>query len=557
MKRYFWTSSFSIVSYIAGILISGIASQYGIDSYMYMTGELLQLLALTLIISSVIIINNVKATGFFMRYGIIMLLFILIYRVGHGLDENIYIILFVYKIILTSVIAYSIAIKWTLDVKIKTVCMTIYVASGIYISLYDFMVYGIKGYTRMLIIISTGFILTFIMILTSVKLKELQTRSNEEINRDYLTSFAENSADIIFYYKIRPYPRFSFISPACERILGYSPTAFYNDNKLHVEITSEDDRELINEMLSEEGKDSYDEIVEAESKGNERIFLQCIVNKIKEGNKVVACEGIFRDVTQRIESDRQMEENNKSRNLMLSYISHDLRTPITYIIGYAEALQQDVIKDKEERNKALESIYRNGNTLRKMVNDISMLSRLESGRFEYEFEVITCFEFFQLVKDMCLYEFETKKYGASGNDEERQFRYRMEIEPEECELRMLADVDRCKQVISNLVSNAVKATDSNGSIDIVMSIDRRKSMAVLEVKDDGIGMSDEDLRNIFENFYRSPIMKKRRNGTGLGLSIAYQIVRGHRGKIEVESEPGEGSSFIVKFPLFDRMGEMK
>ena len=110
----------------------------------------------------------------------------------------------------------------------------------------------------------------------------------------------------------------------------------------------------------------------------------------KAGGRVVAVEGVFRDVTERIEAERKIAENNKNRQLMLSYISHDLKTPITYIQGYSEAIQKGVIRTEEDRNKAVETIANKARSLTRLVDDISMLSKLEANRFHYEFEKISC-----------------------------------------------------------------------------------------------------------------------------------------------------------------------
>ena len=146
-----------------------------------------------------------------------------------------------------------------------------------------------------------------------------------------------------------PYPRFSLVSPAAEALLGYTPQDFYNNSKLHVEIALEDDRELMEELLGDFDGDFKDCIVTVESKNGEILNLQCLVTKKRSGGRVVAVEGVFRDVTERIQAERKVAENNKNRQLMLSYISHDLKTPITYIQGYSEAIQKGIIYSEEDR----------------------------------------------------------------------------------------------------------------------------------------------------------------------------------------------------------------
>ena len=109
---------------------------------------------------------------------------------------------------------------------------------------------------------------------------------------------------------------------------------------------------------------------------------------------------------------------------------------------------------------------------------------------------------------------------------------------------------RIEQVFENIFSNAVKATEEGGSIVVNCGIDRKKNSFYVSVADDGVGISQEDLQHIFENFYRSPQTKKRRGGSGLGLSLSDQIIRGHGGQITVTSEEERGSCFVFSLPLF-------
>ena len=109
---------------------------------------------------------------------------------------------------------------------------------------------------------------------------------------------------------------------------------------------------------------------------------------------------------------------------------------------------------------------------------------------------------------------------------------------------------RIEQVFENIFSNAVKATEEGGRIVVNCGIDRKKKSFYVSDTDDGVGISQEDLQHIFENFYRSPQTKKRRGGSGLGLSLSDQIIRGHGGQITVTSEEERGSCFVFSLPLF-------
>ena len=133
--------------------------------------------------------------------------------------------------------------------------------------------------------------------------------------------------------------------------------------------------------------------------------------------------------------------------------------------------------------------------------------------------------------------------------ENREFRFAVEGGVKEDDF-VLADVKRIEQVFENIFNNAVKATEEGGVIAVNCGIDRDAGNFYVSVTDDGVGISSEDLKHIFENFYRSPQTKKRRGGSGLGLSLSEQIIRGHGGKITVTSEEERGSCFVFSLPLF-------
>ncbi len=547
MNKYFWTWLMSCVCYAAGIIILVIVNTSNIRSFAYLSSEVCQVAALVGTVYACNLIKNIPHNYFALKYGIICMGFFTVYMYYYGVTQGVYVLMLVFKLAAVIMILYIILIKWNFRFFIKLPSFLIFGTSGLFLSLYDFLIYDNENTPQVIIWLCAGIFLLMVQNVSFAVLYRLQMHNEASLKEEYLSEFAENSQDIIFYYVLVPYPRFSLVSPAAETLLGYTPQDFYNNSKLHVEIALEEDRVLMEELLGDFDGDFKDCIVTVESKNGEILNLQCLVTKKKSGSKTVAVEGVFRDVTERIEAERKIAENNKNRQLMLSYISHDLKTPITYIQGYSEAMQKGIISSEEDRKKAVNTIAGKAESLTRLVDDISMLSKLEANRFNYEFEKISCKELARY-----LYALHIDDFHEGGSEiflENRQFRFAVE-EGIYADDFVIADVKRIEQVFENIFGNAVKATEEGGSILVNCGIARKENSFYVSVTDDGAGISAEDLPHIFENFYRSPQTKKRRGGSGLGLSISNQIIRGHNGRIRVTSEEDRGSCFVFSLPLF-------
>lgn len=546
MNKYFYIWMTSCVCYALGIVMQVMGDTTDIFSVRYIGSEIFQLGALLCTLYACNIIENIPQNYFTLKYSVVLLGFFIVYVYYFSTGQDIYVIMLMFKIVVVIMLIYTIVVKWDFPMQIKAVSILIPGSMGIYISFYDFLVYGSSISHRTLIIMGTGIILMMMQNVNFAFLYRRQIRNEERMKGDYLANFAENSADIIFYYTIVPYPRFSFVSPSSKELLGYSPQDFYNNNKLHVEITLEEDRQLVEELLGDFDGESKDCIITVESRNGDIVNLQCLVNKEKSNGKTVAVEGVFRDVTERLAAEKKISENNRNRQLMLSYISHDLKTPITYILGYSEAIQKGIIDSEEEKRKTIEAIISRTKSLTKLVDDISLLSKLEASKFNYEFEKISCMELAEELRSQHAGDFsENSAYGVA----DRQYSFDISDAVRE-ENYVLADVKRIDQVFENIFSNAVKATENGGRIEVSCGIDRMKKIFFVSVSDNGAGISEEDLPHIFENFYRSPKTKRRRGGSGLGLSLSKQIIKGHNGDIMVTSEIDRGSKFTFVLPLF-------
>ncbi len=225
-----------------------------------------------------------------------------------------------------------------------------------------------------------------------------------------------------------------------------------------------------------------------------------------------------------------LEEQEYLRKRMTGDIAHELRTPVTNILSYMELMIDDMMTPTKER---LRSCYDQLSRLSGLIDDLERLESVESEDIHLEKEDVELLG----LADSVLKSFE------SGLREKK-----IEVRISGEEVHVNADRIRLGQVIANLLSNALKYTDESGSI--LLSVEKEKDGAKITVTDTGIGIPEEEQGLIFERFYRTDRSRTRKTGgAGIGLTITKAIVNAHGGRICVESEPGEGSSFIVILPV--------
>lgn len=222
----------------------------------------------------------------------------------------------------------------------------------------------------------------------------------------------------------------------------------------------------------------------------------------------------------------------------LANMSHEIRTPMTAILGYADVLV-DAGTTLEERRDAAETIRRNGNHMVSVINDILDVSKIEAGQLTIESVPCSPSEILSDVVDLLRLRAEAKKLSLTLD-------YRTPIPS-----RMVADPTRLRQILLNLVGNAIKFTHAGGvAIDVSFDGgDAKRPTIVIQIRDSGIGMDAAALGRLFEPFSQGDTSTTRRyGGTGLGLSISRRLARLMGGDIEVTSEVNVGSTFRVRLP---------
>ncbi|MCI5503785.1 MAG: ATP-binding protein [Eubacterium sp.] len=237
---------------------------------------------------------------------------------------------------------------------------------------------------------------------------------------------------------------------------------------------------------------------------------------------------------------RRAEEASRAKTIFLSNMSHDIRTPMNAIIGYTNiALKQE---PKPEARECLEKIGESSEHLLTLINDVLDISRIESGNIKYNPKPLDITAVTDTVLDI------TRGF-LSGRD--LDFRVHR-VKPES--LYVLADAVRIREVLVNILSNAVKFTDDGGSITFetgyLAKDDDRHIVVRYRISDTGIGMSAEFLEHIFDEFSQeNSSARTQYKGTGLGMAITKQYVDLMGGTISVDSKKGKGSTFIVELPL--------
>lgn len=219
------------------------------------------------------------------------------------------------------------------------------------------------------------------------------------------------------------------------------------------------------------------------------------------------------------------------KNDFISSISHELRTPLTSIKGWAITLKADDIRDDELLKDGLNIIENESDRLAKMVEDLLDFSRFISGRINLEKELFSLRDTMNMIY---------KQYSPRAQNKEID----MELDISEEVDTIVADEDRIKQVLINLVDNAIKFTPEFGKVKLSAYMDNDN--LIMEVKDNGVGIDSEDLPRIKEKFYRG---KNKNANSGIGLSICDEVMTLHGGKLEVESNVGVGTTVKAILPM--------
>ncbi|MGD9580229.1 MAG: PAS domain-containing sensor histidine kinase, partial [Vampirovibrionia bacterium] len=364
----------------------------------------------------------------------------------------------------------------------------------------------------------------------------------------------------------------TYCNPAIEKVFGYKCTEILG-KPIHKIIAPKSYHEKAKEKFDifvRTGKgDVLNKTLElpALKKDRTELMVELSVSPLMLDNQWNAI-GIIRDITHRKELEKQLEEERtnlkstveeKTRELKLSLknleytnmflneanshktrflqsISHELRTPLNAIIGFTQLLSQQIYGElNDTQADYINLISENSNSLLHMINNLLSITQIDAGTMEMKRENIPLDDFIRDMHKILLHKFKVKNIN---------FTYKINSPG------FMLNVDKLKlrQIIYNLLSNARKYTQDNGSVELV--VDKCADKIIISVIDNGIGVREENREKIFESFFKENMNGNQLNhGAGIGLTLARRLVSMHNGQLTLDDKDGKGSKFSVHLPL--------
>lgn len=354
-----------------------------------------------------------------------------------------------------------------------------------------------------------------------------------------------------------PEARITLFNPGAERLLGFTAEEVLgrSSQMLH-------SAESISEKAAELGvPDDFRSVAAAviargrstmrfvRKDGVERSHSMSLNRVVDDRGVVIGYVSTSEDITERVEAEQRLVESLEAerqaverlrevdhvKDAFVSSVSHELRTPITSILGYVEMLEEGAYGDlAPEQLDAVHRVATNSTRLLSLIDDLLRLSRIQDGGLGKVDRVV---DLRKVVADGCAVVAPSAERGAVV----------LEVDLPGEPAPFLGDRDMLERVVINLVSNAVKFTPEGGRVDVSLAVDGAD--VVITVADTGIGIPKQEQERLFSRFFRSTFAQQRAiPGSGLGLSIAQAIIEQHHGTVELESEPGVGTTFRVRLP---------
>ena len=389
----------------------------------------------------------------------------------------------------------------------------------------------------------------FIGLMIQKNRSRLKKKDTEILYRDELFQKLSMNVDDVFLMLDAQTYQVDYVSPNAEKLLGITVEQIREDicvlGKLYPKETEASKKNYLEEIRDQEQKEWDFESLHQKT-GEHRWFhivaIGSVVNGKKKYNLVMSDRTSDKKMNQALsEAVRAAENANRAKSTFLSNMSHDIRTPMNAIIGFA-TLAASSIEDRKKVRDYLGKILSSSKHLLSLINDILDMSRIESGKIQLEETEVS-------LSDV-LHDLKTIISGQIHAKQLELYMDAMDVTNED----VYCDKTRLNQVLLNLLSNAVKFTPAGGTVSVRLKqfpgIAKGSELYEIRVKDNGIGMSPEFVQKIFSPFERERTSTvSRTQGTGLGMAITKNIVDMMGGTIEVQTEQGKGTEFIVRLPF--------
>jgi PAS domain S-box-containing protein len=318
-----------------------------------------------------------------------------------------------------------------------------------------------------------------------------------------------------------------------ERMFGYTAAEAVGR---HISLIIPEDRlheetEVLRRVRAGESVEHFETV--RRRKDGSFLDISLAVSPIRHGSKIIGASKIARDITEQRRLRKEIEEANRMKDEFLATLSHELRTPLNTVVGYAAMLQKGMMEEGQQ-SKAIDVIHRNAQILTRLVGDLLDTSRIVTGQIRLD------------VRDCNLSSLAREAVeNIRPSADAKGVSLDAAIEPG---VTIRGDRDRLRQVMWNLLTNAVKFTPSDGRIDVRLWAEPGEARFV--VRDTGIGMTADALPRIFQRFWQAEAGRSRDNGgLGLGLALSRHFVELHGGKIgAISAGPGKGTELWVELP---------
>lgn len=372
---------------------------------------------------------------------------------------------------------------------------------------------------------------------TGIELKE---------SKDIYKFITENMSDVVWMMDPATM-QFTYLSPSVERLRGYTVEEVMKQSIEEV-VTPESSVRIVEALR--EGMESYfatgkfyEKTVRIEQpvKGGGSVWTEAVSGLLKDADGNLRILGVTRNITENLKMENELKQKNSelqlannTRNKLLSVISHDLRSPFHPILNMSDILMTDLeILTEKEIKQFSEDIYNSAVKVMNLLENLLKWTRVQAGALQFNPVTVDIQNLAKETLNSIKHSLHAKNITVNT-----AFSPGSVIE---------GDMSMLQSLVQNLLTNAVKFSFPGSSIDVSVAPETDK--VVLVVADHGVGMTEEQKAKLFlEHEIASTPGTSNEKGSGLGLSLCFEFVAKHRGTIEVESEPGAGTKFIVKLP---------